>query len=191
LSTSSTYISPQYQVSDWTRLDFTKKSDWTKAVAILHDRIEGRFLRMVENIEDDKFSGFAALALDCLLIETLQQFKQGVDGTPRYKGGTYFEDFLTKTSFGNHFTKATAGMFYDQFRCGILHQAEIKGSSKVWKVGDLVRVTSDEKGLVVNHKKFHAELRRVFATYLKELRAGTDRTLRENFKKKMAFICQA
>ncbi len=183
-------ISPKYSVSDWTRLDLSKESGWKKAVKILHDRIEGRFLRMNERIQDDKFSGFAALALDCLLIETLQQFMQGVKQTPRFKCGEYFEDFLTKTSFGKYFNAATAEIFYTQFRCGILHQAEIKETSKVWKVGELLRMTPDGNGLVINHKKFHSELRKVFAKYLKDLRSGTDLALRHKFKTKMDFICQ-
>ena len=183
-------ISPNYSVSDWTRLDLIKESGWKQAAKILHDRIEGRFLRMNESIQDDKFSGFAALALDCLLIETLQQFMQGVKATPRSKCGKYFEEFPTKTSFGKYFDAAKAQMFYTQFRCGILHQAEIKGSSKVWKVGDLVRMTPDGKGLVINHKKFHSELRKVFANYLSKLRSGIDLPLRQKFRTKMDFICQ-
>lgn len=183
-------ISPKYYASNWTRLDLSNESEWEKAVEILHDRIDGRFLRMTESIVGVDFSGFAVLALDCLLIETLQQFKEGVKQTPRSKCVEYFKEFLTKTSFGKYFNETMAGIFYDAFRCGILHQAEIKGSSKVWKIGELVRMTADGKGLVVNHKKFHAELLEVFAHYLKELRDGTNQTLRANFKKKMDFICQ-
>src|SRR5205085_7722165 len=128
------------------------KSEWKKAIVIVHDRIEGRFLRMVENIEDKEFSGFAALAIDCLLIETLQQFKEGVEETPRRKVGRYFENFLRQTSFGQYFDDGAAEMFYTHFRCGILRKAEIKGSSKVWKVGDLVQKTRERKGLIVNQR---------------------------------------
>jgi hypothetical protein len=51
-------------------------------------------------------------------------------------------------------------------------------------------MTTDEKGLIVNHKKFHKELERVFTGYLEELRAGTSPILRKNFVKKMTSICQ-
>jgi hypothetical protein len=124
-------ISPKYNVSHWTRLDLREESEWEKAVDILRDRIQGRFLWMTERIVDVEYSGFAVLALDSLLIETLQQFKEGVDETPFGKGKPYFKKFLTKTSFGEHFNETMAGIFYDDFRCGILHKAEIKGSSKV------------------------------------------------------------
>jgi hypothetical protein len=160
-------------------------------VVILDDRINGRFLKMVERIEDVKFSGFAVVALDCLLIETLQQFIEGVGETPWRKGKEFFQRFLTSTPFGGDFDATSAGMFYEQFRCGILHQAETKGSSKVWKVGRrMVQLTADGNGLIINHKKLHAALRAAFASYLWELRQGKHQTLRDNFKKKMDFICQ-
>ena len=184
------WISPNYQVSDWAALDLTKQMGWVKAVAILHDRMNGRFFNIVKRIQGDDFSGFAVLALDCLLIESLQQFKEGVHTTPPLRGGEYFEKFLTQTSFGNHFNRSTARKFYDQFRCGILHQAEIKKTSKVLRYGVLVRLTPDGEGLIINREKFHAELRRAFAAYLRELRVGADRQLRDNFKKKMGYICR-
>ena len=128
-------------------------------------------------------------ALDCLLIESLQQFKTGVEETPFRKCGEYFEAFLTAPEFDKHFDKDTALKFYNQFRCGILHQAEIKKSSRVLRYGPLVRPTQDGEGLIINRKRFHAELRRAFAAYLRALRQG-DQTLRENARKKMHFICR-
>jgi hypothetical protein len=184
-------ISPRFEAEDWRLLDLSHEAGWKRAAVILDDRINGRFLRMVERIEDVEFSGFASLALDCLLIETLQQFKEGVEDTPRRKAKEYFQKFLTSAPFGGNFDADTAGMFYDQFRCGILHQAELKGSSKVWKVGRMVRRADDGNGLTVNHKALHAALRTAFASYLLELRRGRDQTLRDNFKKKMDLICRA
>ena len=183
-------ISPRFKASDWKSLDLSQESGWERATEIFEDRINGRFLKMVELIKDVDFSGFAALALDCLLIETLQQLIEGVDETPRGKGKEYFQRFLSAAPFDGKFDLASAGMFYEQFRCGILHQAEIKGSSKVWKVGTMVQLTANGKGLIVNHKALHTKMRVAFTSYLSALRQGNDQTLRKNFKKKMDFICQ-
>jgi len=157
---------------------------------MLYDRMNGRFFEAVRAMEEQEFSGFALLALDCLLIESLQQFKEGVDTTPRGQGGRYFERFLTGTEFKKYFDAVTAAVFYDEFRCGILHQAEIKNNSRVWSIGPLLRKTPDGQGLVINRKKFHSTLRTVFADYLRTLRRGEDKTLRENFKRKMDLICR-
>ena len=168
----------------------SNKSDWRKAVQIVKDRLNARFFDAVEAIDKKDFSGFAVLALDCLLVETLQQFKEGVRETPRGKSGEYFERFLTSAPFSAHFTQASAAKFYDDFRCGILHQAEIKGSPKVWRVGVLVAPTPDGNGLIINRRLFNTTLRKAFAVYLQSLRNRTDATLCQNFVKKMGYICK-
>jgi hypothetical protein len=119
----------------------------------------------------------------------LQQFKEGTDETPRRKGEQYFVTFLTTAPFSAYFNATSAAKFYDQFRCGILHQAEIKASSKVWRVGPLMAPTPDGKGLIINRKLFHSTLRRAFATYLRALRNRSDALLCQNFVKKMSYIC--
>jgi len=183
------YISPCYRIGDWKALNLENQSDWQKAVRILEDRLNARFFDAVESIDAQDFSGFAVLALDCLLIETLQQFKEGVRETPRGKSSKYFELFLTTAPFSNHFTKVSAAKFYDHFRCGILHQAEIKASSRVWRVGPLVAATPDGNGLIINRRLFHSALRTAFASYLRTLRNRSDATLCQNFARKMNYIC--
>ena len=183
-------ISPRFEVGDWKGLDLTKSSDWRKAVRMVEDRLNARFFDAVEAIQEQDFSGFAVLALDCLLIETLQQFKEGVAETPRRKGEEYFVNFLTAAPFATYFDRASACTFYDHFRCGILHQAEIKGSSKVWRIGALVAPTLDGRGLIINRKLFHSVLRKAFANYLRILRNRTEATLCDSFVRKMGYICR-
>jgi len=60
------------------------------------------------------------MAIDCLLIETLQQFIKGVSETPRRKNECYFKNFLI-SRFKEDFDDEKAKMFYEQIRCGILH----------------------------------------------------------------------
>lgn len=183
-------ISPQYTVADYKKLTFSAESEWNKAIDIFKDRIFGRFLEFVSYIEENTYAGFAVVALDCLLIETLQQFHEGVAKTPSGCSGPFFVRFLTETSFG--FTEDQAKKFYKDIRCGILHQAEVEGSSKV-RIGEdtpLVKDTDDGKGLVINRKLFHQQMEREFRDYLDRLRNGTDQQLRDNFKKKMDYICR-
>jgi hypothetical protein len=183
------YISPRYKDTDWKALNLATQSDWRKAVRMVEDRLNARFLDAVKLIDKQDFAGFAVLALDCLLIETLQQFREGADETPRRKGEQYFVGFLTTAPFSAYFSKANAAKFYDHFRCGILHQAEIKSSSKVRRNGQLVAPTPDGNGLIINREQFHATLRKAFAAYLRALRNRGDGLLCQNFVKKMDFIC--
>lgn len=164
-------ISPKYNINDWQQLTFSTEDEWQKAVDILADRIYGRFLKPISRIEAYTYTGFAVLALDCLLIETLQQFREGKASTPRRMSEQYFINFLTTTSFGAYFDDRTAKMFYDQIRNGILHQAEVKESSRVLirEGTPLVSETDDRKGLVINRKLFHKQLVNEFEKYLSHL----------------------
>lgn len=185
------YISPKYTTEDWKRLDFSKEEDWQRAVDILEDRIRGRFFDIVDKIQGESFAGFAVMALDCLLIETLQQFFEGVHETPSGKSREYFEKFLTQTAFREDFDGEMAQAFYRKIRCGILHQAEIRGNSRIRiDAPDLVSWTDDCRGLIINRKKFHQKLESVFQKYLAWLRDGADQDLRKKFRRKMDAICE-
>ena len=184
-------ISPEYTVDDREALAFTTEEEWQKAVNILEDRLRGRFFDIVEKIERHEFAGFAVLALDCLLIEILQQFREGMSETPRWEGSNHFVSFLTETSFSSDFNKITAGMFYDQIRCGILHQAEVKQSSLVRiDTDEMVQLTPDGQGLIINREKFHQELETVFEQYVADIRNPANSEQRAHFRQKMNHICR-
>jgi hypothetical protein len=183
-------ISPKYTVGDWQALKFSTEDEWQTGISIFDDRYRGRFLKPISMIANCEFSGFATLALDCLLAETLQQFIDGLEQTPDGKAKEYFVKFLTKTSFGEWFDEEKAKMFYDQIRCGILHQAETKKSSKVRIRGPLVKPSEDGEGLIINRKLFHRQLVEEFESYKEKLRNPSEETLRNSFIKKMNYICR-
>jgi hypothetical protein len=185
------WISPKYRVYDWKALTFSNEEDWQKAIVIFEDRIRGRFLNFIDLIKCHEYSGFAVLALDCLLIETFQQFREGKDET-RNNSEKYFVNFLTETSFCEFFNKEIAKKFYEQIRCGLLHQAEVKGNSlvRISQNEPLVRLTKDGKGVIVNRESFHEQLVRVFEEYLSRLRDPSNEDERNKFKTKMDCICR-
>ena len=82
-----------------------------------------------------------------------------------------------------------AKRFYKEFRCGILHQAEIRADSKVWAVGPLIR--DDGGKLIVNRNKLHERLKAEFQHYLAELRNAANVDLRAKFRAKMDFISRS
>lgn len=84
-------ISPNFTQKDWLDLDLSKntKENWDKAIDIFKDRIEGRYFKQIEALDNNQnisirlFSGFAIMSLTCLLIETLEQFWTGNITTSR------------------------------------------------------------------------------------------------------------
>ena len=188
----STRISPKYSVEHWRALTLKTESDWEKAIEIFEDRIRGRFLDIIRGFEQRPFAGFAVLALDCLLIETLQQFREGKSSTPKRMGETYFVRFLTQTCFKSHFDASKAAMFYRQFRNGILHQAEVKGPSLVRRdTPNIVDLAKNGKGLILNRRLFHEKLVQAFEEYIDAVRTDRNGSLRSRFQKKMNLICSA
>jgi len=95
-------ISTDYRASAYLalKLEVNKNDNWEEATKIFNDRIQGRFVAPVDAIVDHasyeirEFSGFAILAIDCLIIETLNQFYKGTDETT----GEHWKSCLLYTS---------------------------------------------------------------------------------------------
>jgi hypothetical protein len=115
-------ISPKYTGAHWKALDVTNPAHWPKAVRIVRDRLHGRFLHFADKCLKADYSGFVVLAIDCLLAEALQQFIDGIpDGTGQSKALS--KKFLEGARFQPYFgTDAIRLAFYQDIRCGLLHQ---------------------------------------------------------------------
>ncbi|MDD4735725.1 MAG: hypothetical protein PHP44_06435 [Kiritimatiellae bacterium] len=189
-------ISPKYRKRDWQ--EAVAEDDWDKMVAIFEDRLRGRFLTPINLISKDRsigeFAGFSILALDCLLIETLQQFYCGRDKTEGKHWESFWLFFQNSEFFRANFNRRTAETFYSHFRCGILHQAQTKGKSVVrMDQNTMIRPVEDQinKGLIVDRCRFHKALEDEVAAYTDRLRSHgeANEELRRNFIRKMNFIC--
>ena len=126
------------------------------------------------------FSGFAIIALDCLLIETLQSFPLGRRNPVRYndrQSSQMIVDFLTqRPSFKPYFdVEAKARIFCDHFRNGILHKGEVKSSGRIRiDTPEMIMSSSDNQSLIVNRWKFHNALIQEIKNYAAELSEGKD-----------------
>ncbi|CAG1770014.1 hypothetical protein BAC3_00724 [uncultured bacterium] len=189
-------ISPNYRKSHWQ--DACIKGDWKKMVEIFKDRIEGRFLKPIRLIAKDQdigeFSGFSILALDCLIIETLNQFYHGIDETKGEHKKFFWNFFKNSEFFKDHFSRKKAFIFYSHYRCGLLHQAQTKRKSVV-RIDQNVMIQSVENeisiGLIVDRAKFHEALEKEIFSYMVKLKNDEEKNsdLRINFIKKMNLVC--
>lgn len=184
---------PRYKIADWKKLDkkldLDNSQDWCEAIKILEARIKGRYLDPVDELIEldkkreptDRVFGFTILAIDCIIVETLQVFIEGgVVGSTRVR----FVNFLTgRPSFSKHFDEKSACRFYYNFRNGLLHEAETRSGGRVWSVGELLKIT--DTGLIINRTKFHEALKSEFESYLTELRDTNNANLRQNFRNQM------
>ncbi|EKT4520739.1 hypothetical protein FPG87_12690 [Flavobacterium psychrophilum] len=197
-------ISKKYKNTCWTDLELLNENDenWEKAILIIKDRFDSRFFKQIEYLENDNFSGFVIMSIDCLLIETIMQFYLGVDNTEiNYKGKQWraFKDFFKQSEhFNKEFkTNEICKIFYQQIRCGLLHQAQTKEKSLIKKdrpnLIEIIEINKTIKGLIIDRKKFHKNLKLEFEDYL--VRLSNNQTnfkgenLRINAINKMNFIC--
>ncbi len=185
-------ISPNYKKDAYLNLKLTMTSDeetWQNAIEILKDRIYGRYLNQIELLLDDvNANGFTIMALNCLLIETLFQFRDGVAETPR-PNSTKYPKFLMQEFPANFDTEDKATEFYKNIRCGILHSAQTKNESRLTDRADFV-VNFEGSTLIVSVVGLSKALNTYFDNYLKKLSNSSETMLRENFIKKMKFVCR-
>jgi hypothetical protein len=192
-------IAPGVQAAEWQalKLDDHASPDWARAVQILEGRIHERYIEPIDHLiaaeetrpPTERRFGFTVLAVDCLLIETLGAFLDGLEDTDEKSKATFCKFLTTRPLFAGDFTKDLAKRFYKEFRCGILHQAEIGGDSKVWSVGPLI--CDDGGKLIINRNQLHERLKAEFQHDLAELRNPANVYLRAKFRRKMDFISRA
>jgi hypothetical protein len=192
-------IAPDVTNVDWQSLNLTSaspKEDWEQATGMFQKRVN-RFLEPVRALMQSSdsttlvYAGFATIAVDCLLIETLQSFRTGRPNPEKSNdrlSKKTFVDFLTqRNSFKTFFDDASkAGLFFDHFRCGILHQGEVKSSGRIRiDTPTMVSPSHDNQSFIINRWLFHEALVTEVGKYKQELIEGKDATLRDNFIKKM------
>lgn len=182
-------ISPKFTSQDWYALDQNAPNDWPEAAEIVRDRLDGRFLRFASNCLRHEYSGFVVLAIDSLLAEAIQQFKDGVtDGTGQSK--KMVKRFLEGKHFQPAFDESARESFYNDIRCGLLHQAEAKG---MWLIRrnqpSLLQKVSGGQGHIIDVKRFHRGVRHSLSDYVALITEPASSSLRANLWVKMDQIC--
>lgn len=211
-------ISANHNSTDWKEeLSDRHSIVWVQGIEILKSRFESRYLRPIEYLQSstDKVvkynSGFLIMSIDCLLIETLNQFFLGLGKTDEkyfsnntnkeFKNNSQaFRDFFIYSSFFSDFNRDTKlySVFYDEIRCGLLHQAASKTHSLInireQKMISYINKVDSSNGLIVNRNIFHEALLNEFNKYLKDLENADSKNLfgeylRDTCNRKMKDLC--
>ncbi|MGL6057900.1 MAG: hypothetical protein ACRC17_06260 [Culicoidibacterales bacterium] len=191
-------ISPKYKKEDYRKIKLKLDScqeDWYKAVEIFDDRLNSRYFGVIDLLlktSEIETTGFSIMAINCLLIETLMQFRNGLDITPTRRNKEMYSDFLMR-EFTTIFTKEkVANNFYKNIRCAILHSAQTKKGSKLnadYNCGFTVKNSS--LNIEVNVQNFTKELQKYYSNYKSNLLEKTNNSeLRKNFIVKMDLLCK-
>lgn len=169
---------------------------WELAIEMcLDSRLRHRYIHPINAIAGSrklKGEGFLILTIQCSLLEFLASlrigwnYRHGADWGSDFEYGDskrLFVDFLRHNSPFSNFmsTKAKAGIFYRDIRCGLVHEAQTKNG---WVVkGGLSRyplVDFDTK--IVNRDAMSNAIDQYLSEYRLALKTGPD--LRDAFVRK-------
>jgi hypothetical protein len=153
-------------------------------VKLIHHRFYNRYVKHLKDIN----SGFLKMAVSCLMIETLESFRQGKKDTKGKGVGQqmFYDFFKTEEKLFPGFKDISAD-FYSSIRCGILHQAETTNGWRVLRKEDLL----DKKNRTINASKFVKVLEKSLDNYVEGLK-GSDfnSSLWKNALLKIEDVCE-
>jgi len=166
-------------------LEFEKNRDKEKIAKFLKERFTERYISPIKNSKQK--SGFAIMALSCLMIEALESFRKGWETTDK-KSRKAFRSFFEYASDNNlklGIFHKIADDFYRGVRCGLLHQAETTNGWRIMRKG----VLFDESSKTINANKFLEGIEEYLDFYCQELKKSDwNDKIWKNLRNKMKAI---
>jgi hypothetical protein len=185
---------------NWTKtrvLEALDKAERIEIVRFLDARYRERFFEPIKTLKkapgNESGYGFAVMALCCLMIETIESYREGLPSTSaddmkalqgvsaNTTGGDYtlrppfqncsgavFENFFKCQKHQKFFSGVSGKQFFEDVRCGLLHQAQTKGGWLISRRGKYLDVSPTPS---INRDEFSERLEECFEDYLKELEA--------------------
>lgn len=177
--------------------DNFNEKDWTPLVNFFWERYNKRYFNQIECLQNHSTNeisnncGFIIASIDCILIETLEQFYSGEDES-KGKNHDPFLLFFTRAEALKtlNFDKDDAGKFVGFIRSGLLHQSKTKKASIINKrpstpILAWIDVKDKSKGFQLNRDKFHKCVCDEYRKLISELEREGNSDLRSKFKSKL------
>jgi len=181
LEPSQVRLSEQVSVARYRK--FVEDQDRAALAAFIRDRFRERYLRPITSRGKH---GFTMMSVACLMIETLEAFSQGWPNT-RDKSFKAFKAFFNRhNSFADF--RPIARRFWEDIRCGLLHQGEARGGWRIRRVGPLI----DTASRILNATRFVNALAGTLEDYAKSLETEPwAAPVWTKFLRKMDAVCES
>lgn len=173
----------QITVRDYSAMH--RNRDRSKIADMIRRRFVERFLDPI--LDNPNRHGFAMVAVCCLMVETLESFRNGWNTTVGKVEGAFCGFFQAHDEFKE--LRPVAREFYSAVRCGILHQAETRQG---WRIHRQPAFFVKEGGVKwLSASEFGKRLETVLNRYHDNLvNADWDATIWLNARKKLQNICR-
>ena len=155
-----------------------------KIIRLIHHRFNNRYVKHLKIID----SGFLKMAVSCLMIETIESFRQGKKDTKdKGVGKQMFKNFFeTEEKLFPGFKEIYSDFYYN-IRCGILHQAETNNAWRILRKDALL----DKNEKTINSTKFVNALEKALNNYVEDLKSNDfSSTIWKNALLKLDDICE-
>lgn len=209
-------------INDWNillkKIKPNYNQNWDEAYKFFELRICTRYLKPIEavlNLNTNNGEGFAVVNLQCSLIETIESFINGwefkvepygwynINGQKlKIKNLLIFESFFKKRKpFVEYEVRIDGEKFYQNVRCGLLHETQTKNNWKIKYDTDKSSLAYQEinNGNIVEkiiyRENFQRDLEKLITLYRNSIVTGAEFDgisaceLRENFIAKFNHIC--
>lgn len=183
-------------VDDWHALRAQLQSGATRQLwdsaykEFYRDRIDSRYLDPIASIQGrdvKEGEGFAIVALLCTLVEYLESCEQGVNfrllsggavlGNYEYsprEAAVLFKAFLSnRTPFDALVPSHLVDSFYQDVRCGLLHEARTKGGWEISSKSSEQLVSEGGGKITLFRNAIVPSLEKYFENYRVRLRVNT------------------
>lgn len=176
-----TELARGFTIRDYERARDSQPPDRTAIAEAIHHRFMERYIAPVSG---PPRHGFTIMAVSCLMIEALESFRQGWEHTDRRSRDAFCLFFSGVEPF--RVLESYAGTFYDNVRCGILHQAE---TTDGWRIRRDSSPLLDPVARTINAEQFLEALRQVLQEFCDHLKqANWNGPEWTNVRKKMDAI---
>lgn len=233
-------IAPNFTEKNWKdlELDDMNHPHWQTAIDKFWQRLNTRYLRPIKillethalekNISDEEDDpqklldnrrirpGFIILMIDCILIETIQAFSDGVDEKTikdesfkkmkkedrQYSGAAFFGKFVKKceikiecNGISQELTAPDIDLIHNHYRNDLAHAAKTGSNFTIKDKGPIFRKIPTKAGskyftYEINRSLFHEQVVTEIIKYCELLRDSTQKELREKFIMKFNEICE-
>lgn len=218
-------IAGKLTIKDWQELKSILKPEenknWGNAFHFFEERIRTRYLEPIQSILDmERYEGegFAAVSLQCSLIETIESFINGwvhnsinnkwydkkiengyaqMDGKRLKKNTSIFISFFSKRSPFKE-QRICGEEFFKYVRCALLHETQTKKNWFVRKNSSKILSYDCENGeKIIYRDQFQRDLEILIEDYKKAIIEGEKfgegeisiNDIRENFCAKFNHLC--
>jgi len=163
--------------------------DGKRIADALRRRFTERYIEPITPANAKHMHGFTMMAVSCLMIESLESFCRGWENSKGKSELAFCQFFDSHHQFDS--LRGHSADYYENVRCGILHQAETTGG---WKITRKKGAPLFDPGPppTINAALFLQQLRAVLDSFCEGLNTADWNSSEEwrNVRKKMKAVCK-